>query len=176
MTNFRAQPESKSGSPDDEVAPSSSETITEAKSHAPAGLPVVQSDVRALPSLADVGGPEVDEAYGGSGIAPEGPVDKDAMGEAIVAALKQVYDPEIPVNIYDLGLIYGFEIDDDANVEISMTLTAPGCPVAGYMVEQVARQVGEVSGVQRSHVTLTWSPPWTKYRMTEAAMLELGLL
>ena len=131
---------------------------------------------RLLPTVMDAPELPTEEAYGGSGVAPTEPVDKEAMRVEIVDRLKSVYDPEIPVNIYDLGLIYGFEIDDQARVEISMTLTAPGCPVAGMLVQQVAAAVGDVPGVNQSHVTLTWDPPWTKDRMTEAAVLELGLL
>jgi FeS assembly SUF system protein len=135
----------------------------------------IEEQPRLLPTIPHGDGPDVNEAYGGSGAAPEGPVDKSALHAAIIVALKQVYDPEIPVNIYDLGLIYGFEIDDEANVEISMTLTAPACPVAGMLVQEVAEKVGDVEGVNTSHVSLTWDPPWTKDRMTEEAMLELGL-
>lgn len=131
---------------------------------------------RLLPTVADPADDAPQEAFGGSGVAPEGPIDRTAMRERIVEAIKGIYDPEIPVNIYDLGLIYGFEIDDEARVEISMTLTAPACPVAGMLVQQVASVVGDVEGVNESHVTLTWDPPWTRDRMTEAAMLELGLL
>ncbi|MGE0791778.1 MAG: iron-sulfur cluster assembly protein, partial [Sandaracinaceae bacterium] len=115
------------------------------------------------------------EAFGGDGVAPE-PVEEAELRERIVLALKEICDPEIPVNIYDLGLIYGFTIDDEANVEIEMTLTAPACPVAGMLVTQVAREVGNVRGVRTSHVKLTWDPPWTKARMSEEALLELGLL
>ncbi len=118
----------------------------------------------------------VTEAFGGSGEAPAEPVDPDLLREQIVAALKGVYDPEIPVNIYDLGLIYGLEIDVTGEVELSMTLTAPGCPVAGMLVEEVAQVVGNVNGVSKSHVAITWDPPWSMDRMTEAAKLELGLL
>lgn len=131
---------------------------------------------RLLPTVAEPVELPTEEAYGGSGVAPTAPVDKEALHGHIVDALKTVYDPEIPVNIYDLGLIYGVDIDDRARVEISMTLTAPGCPVAGMLVQQVAASVGDVPGVNQSHVTLTWDPPWTKDRMSEAAMLELGLL
>jgi len=103
-------------------------------------------------------------------------VDDETLRERIVAALKEVHDPEIPLNIYDLGLIYGFEIGEDRHVEIEMTLTAPGCPVAGMLVEQVAQKVGDVPGVSSSHVELTWDPPWTMDRMSDEARLELGLL
>ena len=116
------------------------------------------------------------EAYGGGGDVPLEEVPDEVLRERIVEALKQIFDPEIPLNIYDLGLIYGFDIDADKNVEIQMTLTAPGCPVAGMLVSQVAREVGNVRGVKTSHVELTWDPPWTKDRMSEEAMLELGLL
>ncbi len=118
----------------------------------------------------------VTEAFGGSGEAPAAPVDPDLLRTSIVAALKEVYDPEIPVNIYDLGLIYGLEIDAQGTVELSMTLTAPACPVAGMLVEEVAEVVGNVEGVSKSHVAITWDPPWTTDRLTEAAKLELGLL
>lgn len=131
---------------------------------------------RLLPTLADRDEPAVTEAFGGSGLDPDVDVDHSALRESIVAALKSVHDPEIPVNIYDLGLIYGFEIDASSKVEITMTLTAPACPVAGALVDEVAQVVGDVEGVRSSHVTLTWDPPWTRERMTEAAMLELGLL
>ena len=118
----------------------------------------------------------VTEAYGGSGEAPSEDVDDGLLRGRIVAALKEIHDPEIPLNIYDLGLIYGFAIDDEKHVEIEMTLTAPGCPVAGMLVEQVAQRVGDVPGVKSSHVELTWDPPWTKDRMSDEAKLELGLL
>ncbi len=119
--------------------------------------------------------PEI-EAYGGTGISPTGNFDKDAMNTFIVATLKCIYDPEIPLNIYDLGLIYDIAIDDEAVVDITMTLTAPGCPVADVIVREVADRVGLVPGVKHSHVQLSWEPPWTKDRMSEEALLELGLL
>lgn len=111
----------------------------------------------------------------GAGEAPAGPVNPAQMKETIVAALKTVFDPEIPVNIYDLGLIYDIEVGGDARVDVKMTLTAPACPVAGMLVQEVAEKVGRVEGVSKSHVELVWDPPWTQDRMTEAAKLELGL-
>ncbi|MGF1466600.1 MAG: DUF59 domain-containing protein [Sandaracinaceae bacterium] len=118
---------------------------------------------------------EDSEAY--SGTTEDVPqVATDELRERIVAALKTVHDPEIPLNIYDLGLIYGFTIDDESNVDIEMTLTAPGCPVAGMLVKEVADKVGDVEGVRVSHVKLVWDPPWTKSRMSDEALLELGLL
>jgi len=98
-----------------------------------------------------------------------------ASEEAIVAALQTVYDPEIPVNIYDLGLIYGLEISDKGEVKIDMTLTAPGCPVAGEMPGMVARAVELVDGAGEIEVTLVWEPQWTPERMSEDAKLALGM-
>ncbi|MEM8606544.1 MAG: DUF59 domain-containing protein [Myxococcota bacterium] len=118
----------------------------------------------------------VNEAFSGSGEKPAGPVDTTALEVAIVEALKTIYDPEIPVNIYELGLIYDVSVNDEARAEIRMTLTAPACPVAGALVEEVAQKTGRVDGVSTSHVELVWDPPWTPERMTEAAKLELGML
>ena len=92
----------------------------------------------------------------------------------IVAALKTVYDPEIPADIYELGLIYKIDIDDDRNVAIEMTLTAPGCPVAGEMPGWVENAVGTVEGVQGVKVELVFTPPWTPERMSEEAQVAVG--
>ena len=98
------------------------------------------------------------------------------LRERVVAALKGVHDPEIPVNIYDLGLIYRIDLDDKGEVDIDMTLTAPACPVAGTMPGLVAEAVKTVEGVSDCRVTLVWDPPWTQERMSEEAQLQLGLL
>ncbi len=90
--------------------------------------------------------------------------------------LHTVYDPEIPVNIYDLGLIYDIEIDDYNNVEITMTLTAPNCPVADSLVAEVRDRVAAIEGINKVNVNLTFDPPWEKSMMSEQAMLELGFL
>lgn len=94
----------------------------------------------------------------------------------IVATLKNIYDPEIPVNIYDLGLIYEIEVEPEGVANIRMTLTAPTCPVADQLIEDVNREVGKVKGVTQVNVTLTFDPPWGKEMITEEALLELGLL
>ncbi|MEA3291919.1 MAG: SUF system Fe-S cluster assembly protein [Pseudomonadota bacterium] len=94
----------------------------------------------------------------------------------MIAALKTVYDPEIPVNIYDLGLIYRVGIMEDAFVEVDMTLTAPGCPVAQTFPGLVEGVVKQVSGVNDAHVELVWDPPWSQERISEAARLQLGLI
>lgn len=96
--------------------------------------------------------------------------------QAVVAALRQVFDPEIPVNIYDLGLIYRVDISERGDVEIDMTLTAPGCPVAQEFPGMVEGEVCRVPGVKSAHVEIVWDPPWTPERMSDEAKLELGML
>ena len=97
------------------------------------------------------------------------------MTDDIVAALKTVYDPEIPVDIYELGLIYKVDIDDDRNVAIEMTLTAPGCPVAGDMPGWVENAVSAVAGVASCKVTIVFDPPWDNSRMTDEARVALNM-
>ena len=108
----------------------------------------------------------------GSSIPPE---ELEQLTADIVAALKTVYDPEIPADIYELGLIYKIDVDDDRNVDIDMTLTSPGCPVAAEMPGWVENAVGSVAGVGRVTVTLTFDPPWDKDRMSDEARLLLGM-
>ena len=96
------------------------------------------------------------------------------LSEGIIAALKTVYDPEIPVDIYELGLIYKVDIEDDRTVKIDMTLTAPGCPVAGEMPMWVQNAVNGVPGVQDTEVQMVFDPPWDQSRMSEEAQVALG--
>lgn len=96
--------------------------------------------------------------------------------ESVVSALKEIYDPEIPVNIYDLGLIYNVEITPDSDANVTMTLTTPHCPVAESMPGEVELRVGAVPGVRDAEVVLVWDPPWGPDRMTDEARLELGML
>jgi len=97
-----------------------------------------------------------------------------ALRNTIIAVLKGIYDPEIPVNIYDSGLIYEVNIDEDANVHVLMTLTSPMCPVAESLPPEVEEKVAAVEGVASASVEVTWDPPWDPDMMTEAAKLELG--
>jgi len=99
-----------------------------------------------------------------------------ATYEAIIEALKDIYDPEIPVNIYDLGLIYGVEVTQDGHAAITMTLTTPHCPVAESMPGEVELRVGSVPGVGTVDVNLVWDPPWDPQKMSDEAKLELGML
>lgn len=96
--------------------------------------------------------------------------------EAVVAALKDIYDPEIPVNIYDLGLIYGVEVTPGGNAHVMMTLTTPHCPVAESMPAEVELRVGAVPGIGDAEVELVWDPPWDPGKMSDEARLELGML
>ncbi len=104
------------------------------------------------------------------------PADIAAVEADIVLTLKTIYDPEIPVNIYDLGLIYDVDFEPSGEVNIRMTLTAPNCPMADILVEDVNTQVGKVKGVEEVNVVLTFDPPWDRSMMSEETLLELGLL
>jgi FeS assembly SUF system protein len=99
-----------------------------------------------------------------------------ALQVAIVDALKEIYDPEIPVNIYDLGLIYNVEVTDDGHAVVTMTLTTPHCPVAESMPAEVELRVGSVPGVGHAEVNLVWDPAWDPSKMSDEAKLELGML
>jgi FeS assembly SUF system protein len=99
----------------------------------------------------------------------------DSLTDQLVEALKSVYDPEIPVDIYELGLIYRIDVSDDKDIEIDMTLTAPGCPVAGEMPGWVEAAVKKVEGVRNVTVNLTFDPPWDPSRMSDEARLELNM-
>ncbi len=98
------------------------------------------------------------------------------MYEEVVEAIRSVYDPEIPVNIFDLGLIYSIRIDGENAVEVDMTLTAPGCPVAGEMPGWVADAVEPLPGIKQVDVQLVWEPPWDMGRLSDEARLELGFM
>ncbi|MBC2670562.1 SUF system Fe-S cluster assembly protein [Novosphingobium piscinae] len=99
-----------------------------------------------------------------------------ALYEAVIQALREIFDPEIPVNIYDLGLIYGVDIDDGGSVAVTMTLTTPHCPVAESMPGEVEMRVCAVPGVRDAEVNLVWDPPWDPAKMSDEAKLELGML
>lgn len=103
-------------------------------------------------------------------------IEKENLKTKIIDALQTVYDPEIPVSIYELGLIYEIDIKDDYDVNITMTLTTPHCPEAQSIPEKVADTVLLVNGVKDVKVQITWEPPWSQDKMTEAAKLELGLI
>jgi len=103
-------------------------------------------------------------------------LNKQELEEKIIKLLKSCYDPEIPVDIFELGLIYEIEIDDEANVIIKMTLTSPACPVAGSLPPEVEAKVASIEEVNSAKIELVWSPPWDKEMMSEEAKLNLGFL
>ena len=106
---------------------------------------------------------------------PELPADTP-LDERVKVALRTIFDPELPVNIYDLGLIYKIAVGPEADVAIDMTLTSPACPVAGSLVGEVQRKVASLPQVKSAKVELVWDPPWDKSRMSEEVALELGLM
>lgn len=132
--------------------------------------PVSESDTPATETQAQ--GTEAQSPAASTALPPE---EIDRLTNDIVAALKTVYDPEIPADIYELGLIYKVEIDDDRNVVIDMTLTAPGCPVAGEMPIWVENAVSAVAGVAQTTVNIVFDPPWDPSRMSDEARLAVGM-
>tara|TARA_E500000331_G_scaffold288497_1_gene283951 strand:+ start:7132 stop:7503 length:372 start_codon:yes stop_codon:yes gene_type:complete len=122
-----------------------------------------------------MGAPQEKDEFSASAGKPLEDITKITNEKAIIKALKTVYDPEIPVNIYDLGLIYAVEIRDNGDIDIDMSLTAPGCPVAGEMPGMVANAVETVDGTGEIEVKIVWEPPWSPERMSEDAKLALGM-
>ena len=125
-----------------------------------------QQPISPPPSLREEGAPAP---------SPVTSIQNQALEASIIEALRTVYDPEIPVNIYDLGLIYNIAIDADNKVDIRMTLTSPMCPVAGSLPPEVAEKAKTVEGVTDATVDLVWDPPWTPDNMSEAAKLQLNM-
>jgi FeS assembly SUF system protein len=107
---------------------------------------------------------------------PAGDTDTEALRQAVIEVLSTITDPEIPVNIYELGLVYDVDVNAEGDVHVLMTLTTPNCPVAESMPGEVEYRVGTVPGVRAVYVELVWDPPWTPDRMSEAAKLELGFI
>lgn len=108
-------------------------------------------------------------------MAPEEAMSTEEIEKQVVEVLRTVYDPEIPVNIYELGLVYGVDVSEEGEVSVRMTLTSPMCPVAGSLPPEVEEKVRNVPGVQAAKVDLVWDPPWTPEKMSEAAKLDLGM-
>ena len=105
-----------------------------------------------------------------------GRVEDNTLGDQVIEALRTVYDPEIPVNIFELGLVYKIDLDDDNAVHIDMTLTSPMCPVAETLPQEVKAKVEAIGGVRTARVNVVWDPPWNPSRMSEEAQLELGII
>ena len=145
-------------------------TAVESLDAPPVTPPDGSTDPASAPAEASSG--EAQTSAAAPGLPPE---EIDRLTNDIVAALKTVYDPEIPADIYELGLIYKVEIDDDRNVAIDMTLTAPGCPVAGEMPIWVENAVSAVPGVAQTKVKIVFDPPWDQSRMSDEARLAVGM-
>jgi len=101
---------------------------------------------------------------------------KETIRDAVINCLRNIYDPEIPVNIYDLGLIYNIDVDDELNVKVLMTMTAPDCPEAEYMFREVQEMIGYIQDVKSVNVELTFDPPWSFDNMSDATKAELGFI
>ena len=131
---------------------------------------------RVIPLIPDAAG-ESSSASGNGAPAPLAldPATTDRFQPHIVTVLSSIFDPEIPVNIYELGLIYEIAVDAESFVEIRMTLTSPGCPAAQILPGQVEQRVRNIPGVKGVRVDVVWEPPWTKDRMSDAAKLQLGM-
>ena len=108
-------------------------------------------------------------------LTPEDVKELAPLYDAVILALKQVYDPEIPVNIYDLGMIYKIDVQEDASVDLDMTFTAPNCPAADFILEDVRTKVESVEGIEDANVNLVFEPAWDQSMMSEEARVELGL-
>lgn len=104
------------------------------------------------------------------------PEEKKHLEDRVIDVLKTVYDPEIPVDIYELGLIYEVKVNDESHADITMTLTSPSCPVAESLPSEVEQKVAESQGISSAKVTITFEPPWDRTMMSEAAQLELGFM
>ena len=112
----------------------------------------------------------------GEGLTPERRAHVDALGRDVIEVIKTIYDPEIPVNIYELGLVYRIDVDDEDRVHVEMTLTSPMCPVAETLPPEVEMKVAGVDGVAGATVAVVWDPPWNPSMMSEEAQLELGMI
>lgn len=125
--------------------------------------------------LRDISGPSATSTDAGGSVDPFAPPELKLLEGKIIEALRTVYDPEIPVSIYDLGLIYEIKIAPDKSVQVRMTLTAPACPVAGSLPGEVEKRIESIPEVKSADVELVWEPPWDRSMMSEAAMLQLGM-
>ncbi|HEY2588263.1 MAG TPA: SUF system Fe-S cluster assembly protein [Tepidisphaeraceae bacterium] len=150
--------------------------------HSRLSLPVLPNGAAAsevaapVDAAAEATAPRPDETAPTASNDPTRFVEQKLIEGKVIEALRQVYDPEIPIDIYELGLIYDIKVEPDHSVKIKMTLTAPACPVAGSLPGEVERKVESIPEVKNADVELVWDPPWSRDRMSEAALLQLGML
>jgi len=147
--------------------------------HSVQSLPVLprnkSDDVAAEQTQTSAQAPSL-EAANSSPSSPADEMSRKLIEGKVIEALHEIYDPEIPVNIYELGLIYEIQVDPDRKVHIKMTLTAPACPVAGSLPGEVEKKVEAIAEVASADVELVWEPPWSRDRMSETALLTLGMM
>jgi FeS assembly SUF system protein len=136
--------------------------------HSRVSLPV-------LPHSANSSAPTESSTQSSPSASPPTFIEQKLLEGKVIEALREIYDPEIPVNIYELGLIYDIQVEPDNKVHIKMTLTAPACPVAGSLPGEVERKVEAIPQVKSADVELVWEPPWSREKMSEAALLQLGM-
>jgi FeS assembly SUF system protein len=136
--------------------------------HSRVSLPV-------LPHSANSSAPTESSTQSSPSASPPTFIEQKLLEGKVIEALREIYDPEIPVNIYELGLIYDIQVEPDNKVHIKMTLTAPACPVAGSLPGEVERKVEAIPQVKSAEVELVWEPPWSREKMSEAALLQLGM-
>jgi FeS assembly SUF system protein len=142
----------------------------------PAPMPSAESSATAAPATVAVSPAAEPSALETPSDDPTKAFDRKLLEGRVVEAISQIYDPEIPVNIYELGLIYKVDVRDDKSVYVTMTLTAPACPVAGSLPGQVETKIETIPEVTKATVELVWDPPWSRDMMSEAAQLQLGLM
>ena len=141
----------------------------------PGRIPLAMDEAKHTLANGGHAGPTDTAALPSQASSASGPVDVGDLQERIVAALRTCYDPEIPVNIYELGLIYGLDIQESGDVTVRMTLTSPACPAAGSLPGEVQAKVAGIASVKSAKVDLVWDPPWSPDRMSEAARVQLGM-
>jgi len=144
--------------------------------HSVQSLPVLERGSAKPSEKAANAAPEAEGAAVTTTTVPSNFISQKLLEGKVIEALHEIYDPEIPVNIYELGLIYEIKVDPYNKVHIKMTLTAPACPVAGSLPGEVEKKVEAIPEVTSADVELVWEPPWTRDRMSEAALLQLGML
>ncbi|HLJ96648.1 MAG TPA: DUF59 domain-containing protein [Gemmataceae bacterium] len=141
----------------------------------PQRVPLEVDNSREMPPLTEHPAESLPGPTPPSSQVPTGPTDIGELEEKIVAVLRTCHDPEIPVNIYELGLVYDLDVNPSGDVVVRMTLTSPACPVAGSLPGEVQTKIAAIPGIKSAKVDVVWDPPWTPERMTEAAKLQLGM-
>ncbi|HZK80698.1 MAG TPA: SUF system Fe-S cluster assembly protein [Humisphaera sp.] len=146
--------------------------------HSVLSLPVLEPKALPAPTASPVVANRISDEPAAANLAPlsSDQLDRKLLEGKVIQALREIYDPEIPVNIYELGLIYDIKVNPDNTVNVKMTLTAPACPVAGSLPGEVEKKIEQIPEVKSADVELVWEPAWSRDLMSEAALLTLGML